>query len=76
MMGCIEEALREKFFLAIFEGEEIISDFRKILIHSVKHIGLDTPDPIFQQIVHTTPKSRGFTEIGYVPESCVKLKKR
>ena len=45
MMGPIEEALREKFFPAIFVGEEIKSNFRKILGHSVKHGGLGIPYP-------------------------------
>ena len=44
-MGPIEEALREKFFPALFGGEEINSDFRKILGHSVKHGGLGIPEP-------------------------------
>ena len=43
--GSIYEALREKFFPALFEGEEINADFRKILGNSVKHDGLDIPDP-------------------------------
>ena len=37
LMGPIEENLREKFFSALFGGEEINSDFQKILGHSVKH---------------------------------------
>ena len=44
-MGPIEEALREKFSPSLFEGEDIIADFRKILGHSVKHGGLGIPDP-------------------------------
>ena len=44
-MGPIEEALRDKFFPALFVGEEINSNFRKILGHSVKHGGLVIPDP-------------------------------
>ena len=44
-MGPIEEALREKFFPSLFRGEEIISDFWKILGHSVNHGGLGIPDP-------------------------------
>ena len=43
-MGPIEEALREKFFPALFGGEEINSEFRQILGHSVKHGGLVIPD--------------------------------
>ena len=43
-MSPIEEALREKFFPALFGGEEINADFRKILGHSAKHGGLVIPD--------------------------------
>ena len=45
LMGPIEEALREKFFPSLFGGEEITSDFRKILGHDVKHGGPGIPDP-------------------------------
>ena len=44
-MGPIEEALREKFSPSLFGGEEINTNFRKILGHSVKHGGLGIPDP-------------------------------
>ena len=44
LMGPIEKALREKIFPALFGGEEINADFRKILGHSVKHSGLGIPD--------------------------------
>ena len=44
LMGPMEEALREKFFPAIFGGEEITAKFRKILGHIVKHGGLGIPD--------------------------------
>ena len=44
-MGPIEEALREKLFPALFGGEEINADFRKILGHSVKHDSLGILDP-------------------------------
>ena len=44
-MGPIEKALREKLFPALFGGEEINANFRKILGHSVKHVGLCIPDP-------------------------------
>ena len=37
--------LREKFFPALFGEEEINADFLKILGHSVKHVGLNIPDP-------------------------------
>ena len=45
LMGPIEEALREKFFSSLFGGEEITSDSRKILGHSIKHGSLGIPDP-------------------------------
>ena len=45
LMGPIDEALREKLFPALFGGEEINANFRKILGHSVKHGGLGIPDP-------------------------------
>ena len=35
MMSLIEEALREKFFPALFGGEEINTDFWQILGHIV-----------------------------------------
>ena len=41
----IEESLRDKFFPALFRGEEMNANFRKILGHSVKHGGLCIPDP-------------------------------
>ena len=44
-MGPIEEALREKFFPALFGGEEINANFWQIIGHSVKHGGLCIPDP-------------------------------
>ena len=45
LMGPIEEALRDKFFPALFGGEEINADFWQILGHSIKHGGLGIPDP-------------------------------
>ena len=45
LMDTIEETIREKFSPALFGGEEINADFRKILGHSVKHGGLGIPDP-------------------------------
>ena len=44
-MGPIEEAQREKFLPALFGGEEINADFRKILGRSVKNGGLAILDP-------------------------------
>ena len=58
LMGPIEEALREKFSPALFGGEEINANFRKILGHSVKHGGLVITDPGCQRRVPTTPPRR------------------
>ena len=44
LMGPIEEALREKFFPALFEGKDINADYRKILCHSENYGGLGIPD--------------------------------
>ena len=55
MMGPIEEALREKLSPALFRGEEINADFRKILGQRVKHGDLGIPPPGCQKRVHTTP---------------------
>ena len=44
MMGLIEEALREKFFSVLFRGEDINTNFRKILGHCIKHDGLGIPE--------------------------------
>ena len=54
LMGPIEEALRKNSSLRYSRGEEINSNFRRILGHSVKHGGLGIPEPGFQRIVHTT----------------------
>ena len=56
-MGPIEEALRDKFFPALFGGEEINADFWKILGHSVKHGGNCIPDPrLSVDIAYNTSK--------------------
>ena len=64
-MGPIEEALREKLFPALFGEEDINSNFRKILGHSVKHGGLGIPDPrLSAESAYNTPKaaSRGLVD--------------
>ena len=45
LMGPIHEALREKLFPALFGGEEINANFRKILGHSTNHGSLGIPEP-------------------------------
>ena len=58
MMGPIEEVLREKLFPALFGGEEINTNFRKILGHSVKHGGLGIPDSRSpEESAYNTPKA-------------------
>ena len=44
-MGPIEEALREKFFPALYGGDDITTNFWKILGHSIMHGGLGILDP-------------------------------
>ena len=57
-MGLIEEALREKLFPALFGGEDINSDFRKILFHSVKYGRLVIPDPrLSEKSAYNTSKA-------------------
>ena len=57
-MGTIEDALGEKCFPALFGGEEINSNFRKILGHIVKHGSLGIPDPWFSvESVYNTSKA-------------------
>ena len=59
-MGPIEEALRDNVFPSLFEGEEIRADFRKILGHSVQHIGLGIPDPrLSAESAYNTSKAAG-----------------
>ena len=60
LMGLIEEALREKFFPTLFGGEEINTDFWRILGHSVKHGGLGIPDPLLSaESAYNTSKAAG-----------------
>ena len=45
MMGPIEDSLRDAFLPALFGGEEVSTNLREILVHSVKRGGLGIPDP-------------------------------
>ena len=66
-MGPIEEALREKFFPSLFGGEDITSDFRKILGHSVNHGGLGILDPrLSAECAHNTSKAASRELIDYL----------
>ena len=54
----IKDFLREKFFPALFGGEEINANFRKILGHSNNHGGLRILDPrLSADIVYNTSKA-------------------
>ena len=58
LIGPIEESIREKFFPALFGGEEINANFRQILGHSVHHGGLGIPDPRFsEESLYNTSKA-------------------
>ena len=57
-MGTIVDALRDKFFPALFEGEDINADFQQILVHSIKHDGLGIPDPrLSDECAYNTSKA-------------------
>ena len=57
LMGYIEETPRETFFPALFGGEEMNTNFRKILGHSFKRGGLGIPDPrLSVESAHSTSK--------------------
>ena len=45
LLGPIEGSLREKLFPVLIWGEEIDTNFRKIIGPSIKHGGLGIPDP-------------------------------
>ena len=68
--------LREKLFPPLFGGEEINTDFRQILGHSVKHDGLGVTDALsLAEIAYNTSKAScgelvgsllGVTTLNYV----------
>ena len=58
LMGPIEEALREKLFPALFRGEEINANFRKMLRHSIKNGGSGIPKPwLSEESAYNTSKA-------------------
>ena len=75
MVGPIYDSLRESFFPALFGGEEVRTDLREILGHSVKHGGLGIPDPRLsaEHAYNTSKASRkvlvgsllGVTDLNY-----------
>ena len=50
-MGPIEEALRDKFFPALFRGEEINAYFGKILGNSVKRLSYNGPPVVIVECI-------------------------
>ena len=69
LMGLIEEALRDKFFPVLFGGEEINSDFRKILDHSIKHGSLCIPHPqMSEESAHNISKAASGKLVGSLLE--------
>ena len=83
LMGNIKEALREKLFPVIFGGEDIDTNFRKILGHIVNHGGLDITGPRFSaESAYNTYKASigelvgsilGGTDLNYVGHmACVR----
>ena len=66
-MGPNEEALRETLFLALFGGEKVDADFRKILGHSLKRSGLGITDPhLSAEITQNTLKSACWELVGSI----------
>ena len=54
----LQKTVTKKFFSVLFGGEEINTNFRKILGHSVKHGGLGIPDPrLSAESVYNTSKA-------------------
>ena len=83
LMGPIEDALREAFFPANFEMEDVSADLIEILGHSVKRGGLGIPDPrMLEERVYNTSKAAsevlvcsllGGTDLNYVAhKGCVR----
>ena len=76
MVGPIEETRREKLSPALFRVEEINTDFRKIIGHSVKYGGLGIPNPrLSKESVYNNSKAAsgelvvyilGFSTLNYV----------
>ena len=67
LMGPIKESLREKFFPALFGGEVINADFRKILGHSVKHGGLGILYPrLLAESAYNTSKAASGKLVDYL----------
>ena len=72
----MEDALREAFFLAIFGGDEVSTDLREILGHSVKcgSVGIPYPRLLLERAYNTSKASSevlvgsllGGTNLNYV----------
>ena len=64
-MGPIEDSLRETLCPALFVGEEVSSDLREILGHSVKRGGLGIPEPrLSVERVYNTSKAASKVLVG------------
>ena len=80
LMGPIEDSLRDAFLPALFGGEEVSTNLREILFHSVKRGGLGIPYPwMLAEHKYNTSKSSsevlvvsllGGTNINYVAHKC------
>ena len=67
LMSTIEEAIREKFFPALFGGEEINPNFWKILGRSLNNGGFGIPDPQFPaDIAYNTSKADSGELVDYI----------
>ena len=66
LMGPINEFLRKNFFPALFRGEEINTEFRQILVHSVKCGRLGAIDPrLSAECAYNTYKAASRELLGY-----------
>ena len=67
MISRIKEAIRETFFPTLFVGEDIITDFQKILGHRVKRGGLGIPIPLsLAESKYNTSKVASEELVGYL----------
>ena len=67
MVGPIEDSLREAFFLALFGGQEVRSNLREILGHSVKHGGLGITNHLLSaECVYNNSKAASKVLVGSI----------
>ena len=66
-MGPIEEDIREKYLPALFGGEDINSNFWKILGHIINHGGLGIPNPrLSAESVYNISKASSGELVDYI----------